>query len=191
MSKERNPINEQELDQKLYYYIHEVRKWVERDENEFEVYPTLDQMVDDDVFNEENGMKKYLFKKGSDTNLNPREYACIALAHQVYDCLGEIYTFISTHEDFIQILASESYNKVFHAFVEVTQSPILALLDPAINKFMKFSSGIDIDIECQIKWQYEGEKGVGLVWKESIPEWETEKEEEEEEEKEEDIPCKK
>ena len=85
-------------------------------------------------------------------------------------------------------MASESYHKVSHALVETMNSPIFALLDPAINKFMKFSSGVDIDVECQIKWQYEKDKGVGFVWKESIPEWETEKEEEDELE---DTPCKK
>ena len=39
---------------------------------------------------------------------------------------------------------------------------------------------VDIDFSFHIKWVYD--KGVGLIWKDSIPEWETQKSESQKEE---------
>ena len=47
VSKEKRNLIEQELEQKLYSCLHELGEWVGRRNEDPEIYPILDEMVDD------------------------------------------------------------------------------------------------------------------------------------------------
>ena len=70
-------------------------------------------------------------------------------------------------------MGSENFNKIYHAFVEITQKPLLGILDFALKKLTEFIIRIDLDSMYTIKWEYFEEEGVGIAWKEVLDETET------------------